>query len=169
MKHSSHRSLFQTKAFCWSLCIHLHISAVSPCLVLINASLKLCQTGLNGDVTTCSLLSQYTSVVSVHACPRPSAMWALDVILAVITYINSQISSQMSSKCVATPANKNQTSRLSGSVWRPHTKSVFITHRWHSYSYSVHVQKGIYSATFFLRYTQVLRDSSMALRSTLRN
>lgn len=169
MKHSSHRRLIQTKAFFWSLCIHLHISALYPCLVLINASLQLCQTGLNGGVMTCSLLSQYTSVVSVRACPRPSVMWDLDVILAVITYINSQISSQMSSKCVASPSNKKQTSRLSGSVWRPHTKSVSITHRWHTYSYSVHVRKGIYSAAFFLRYTQVLRDYNMVLRSTLWN
>lgn len=84
---------------------------------------QLCQTGLNGDVTTCLLLSQYTSVVSVHACPRPSVMWDLDVILAVITNINSQISSQMCSKCVAAPSNKKQTSR---SVWISliHTKYI---------------------------------------------
>ncbi len=145
----------------------LVIMYISGCLVLSNASLNsVTQVWME---MTCSLLSQYMSVVSVRACPRPSVMWDLDVILAVIANINSQISSQMSSKCVAAPSNKKQTSRLSGAVWHPHTKSVFITHRWHSSSYSVHVWKGIYSAAFFLRYTQVLRDSNVVLRSTLWN
>lgn len=144
-------------------------SAVSPCLFLMNASLYLLRTVLNGDVTTCSLLSYYMSVVSVHACLRPSVMWDLDAILAIVTNINSQIIFQMSSEHIAEPSNKKQTSCLSGSVWRPHTKSVFIIQWWRSCSYPVHFRKGIYSAVFFWRYTQVLQDSNMALRSTLRN
>ncbi len=133
----------------------LIIMYISACLVLTNASLNsVTQVWME---MTCSLLSQYMSVVSVHACPRPSVMWDLDVILAVIAYINSQISSQMSSKCVAAPSNKKQTSRLSGSVWHPHTKSVFISHRWHSYSYSACLERNLQCHFFPTLHTSAQR------------
>lgn len=87
-----------------------------------------------------------------------SVMCDLDAILAIVTNVNRQISSQMFLGRIAEPSSKKQTSCLSGSVWRPHTKSVFITHWWHSYNYPVHFRKGIYTDIFF--FTQVLQDSN---------